>query len=46
MKKIWSVWVGGIEVNDYVLDQEEATRLAEMYLYDGYDDVEMTFINV
>lgn len=35
----WSVWVGGIEVNDYYLTKDEAENLAEEYRQDGYDDV-------
>lgn len=37
----WSVWVGGIEVNDYYLTKEEAKRLARWYIADGYDDVKV-----
>jgi hypothetical protein len=37
----WTVWVGGIEVNDYYLTKEEAERLAREYEADGYDDVQI-----
>ena len=37
--KNWTVWVGGIEVNDYYLTKEEADDLADEYRADGYDDV-------
>lgn len=33
------VWVGGIEVNDYLLPKKEAEKLAEYYRGCGYDDV-------
>lgn len=35
----YSVWVGGIEVNDYLLNLEDALRLAEHYRKEGYDDI-------
>ena len=38
-KKVYSVWVGGGEVNDYYLTKKEAKRIAEAYKEDGYDDV-------
>ena len=34
-----SVWVGGVEVNDYLLSRQQAEELAEEYKADGYDDV-------
>lgn len=37
--KMYSVWVGGIEVNDYSMSKAEAEELADMYREDGYDDV-------
>ena len=37
----WTVWVGGIEVNDYYLAKEEAKRLASWYITDGYNDVKV-----
>lgn len=39
MDKKFTVWVGGVEVNDYYLTEEEAERLAEEYRQGGYDDV-------
>lgn len=39
--KVWSVWVGGTEVNDHFLDEAAAKRLAEEYMDDGYDDVQL-----
>lgn len=38
MKK-YTVWVGGVEVNDYLLTKENADKLAEQYKNDSYDDV-------
>lgn len=35
----WVVWVGGIEINDNYLPEDEANRLAEFYKEIGYDDV-------
>lgn len=40
--KNWSVWVGGIEVNDYMLSKEEALQVKEHYETRGYDDVQIT----
>ena len=38
-KKIYSVWVGASEVNDYYLSLEDAIELAHEYEDDGYDNV-------
>ena len=35
----YTVFVGGVEVNDYLLTKEKAERVAEMWKDDGYDDV-------
>ena len=43
MRKSFSVWVGGSEVNDYYLTQDEAIKLAEKYIEDGHDDVSIEF---
>ena len=40
-KFYYSVWVGGVEVNDFPLTMGSAWRLAQEYIDDGYDDVEM-----
>lgn len=37
--KLWSVWVGGVEVNDYYLTLEQAQELANQYQDDGYNEV-------
>lgn len=39
MTKLYTVWVGGTEVNDYYLTKEQADNLAFEYEVDGYDDV-------
>jgi len=47
MKKLYTVWVGGIEVNNYYLtDEESAEQLAEDYRKDGYDDVKVEKLEV
>jgi len=35
----YTVWVGGVEVNNFYLTKEKAETLAEKYKLDGYDDV-------
>jgi len=37
--KEYTVWVGGVEANDYYLTRDEAQALAEEYFTDGYVDV-------
>lgn len=36
---VWSVWVGGVEVNDYLMRLQDAQDLANEYEADGYTDV-------
>jgi hypothetical protein len=38
-KTLYSVWVGGGEVNDYLLSYEQAKTLADQYRKQGYTDV-------
>jgi hypothetical protein len=38
-KSGYSVWVGGIEVNDYYMTEEQAERLAKLFKMNGHDDV-------
>lgn len=38
-KKVWTVWVGGGEVNNYYRTKEEAESLAQVWKDDGYTDV-------
>jgi hypothetical protein len=35
----YSVWVGGVEVNNYLLTKEQAEKLAQEWIDDGYDEV-------
>lgn len=35
----YSVWVGGVEVNDTYLTKSEADNLAKEYKAEGYTDV-------
>jgi hypothetical protein len=37
----YTVFVGGFEVNDYLLNRDQAESLAQEYKNDGYDDVEI-----
>jgi len=37
-KATWTVWVGGVEVNNYLLTQAQAEELAQAWRNDGYDD--------
>jgi len=39
MSYSWTVWVGGVEVNDYPLSKEDAECLAKIYKNNGYTDV-------
>ena len=36
---MYSVWVGGSEVNDTYLDHKSALRIADVWIERGYDDV-------
>tara|TARA_R100001129_G_scaffold132840_1_gene94330 strand:+ start:1293 stop:1445 length:153 start_codon:yes stop_codon:yes gene_type:complete len=38
-KSMYSVWVGGTEVNDCYFEDQLAFELAELYISMGYDDV-------
>ena len=42
IKIFYSIWVGGVEVNDHLLTREEADKMAQFYIDEGYDDVEIT----
>ena len=37
----YTVWVGGIEVNDYYLSSKEAKQLKQLYKIKGYKDVKI-----
>jgi hypothetical protein len=40
MKK-FTVWVGGVEVTDYLLTKQEAKQVALEYISQGYTDVKI-----
>ena len=42
---LYSVWVGGIEVNDYLLTRAQAQELANHYRKQGYTDVAIQHAN-
>lgn len=37
----YSVWVGGSEINARLLTYFEAKTIADLYISDGYDDVQI-----
>lgn len=39
MDNNYTVWVGGVEVNDTYLSKQKADELASEYIEEGYDDV-------
>ena len=39
--KEYTVWVGGTEVNDYLITHQQAIDLAKVYTDDGYDQVQI-----
>jgi hypothetical protein len=36
---MFSVWVGGVEINDFYLTRKEAYKIGNYYLKLGYEDV-------
>ena len=44
IKEIWTVWVGGSEVNDHYLTLDEAIMVQESWLLKGYEDVHIRSI--
>jgi len=44
--KQYTVWVGGGEVNDYLLTKEEAQKIADSFINDGYEDVRIEKITL
>ena len=38
---VWTVWVGGTEVNDYYMAKDKALSLASYWEGMGYDDVKV-----
>ena len=41
LRKIWTLFVGGGEVNDYYLTYKQANKLMQEYIDDGYTDCEI-----
>ena len=41
MKRSYSVWVGGVEVNQFYLTKKEAEETVKYFKDKGYDDVAM-----
>lgn len=39
MSEKYTVWVGGVEVNDAYLNKQDAERLAKWYENADYDDI-------
>jgi hypothetical protein len=39
--ELYSVWIGGTEVNGYCLNLDEAQKFAKEYEQDGYQDVKI-----
>ena len=35
----YTVWAGGVEVNQYYITKIEAEKLAAIYIAEGYEDV-------
>ena len=35
----YTVWAGGVEVNQYYITKSEAEKLAAFYIAEGYQDV-------
>ena len=46
METKFSVFVGGTEVNDYLLTRQCAEELAEQFTNDGYNDVHVVNIEI
>jgi len=36
---MYTIWVGGVEVNSHLVNREEAYRIASNWRNDGYTDV-------
>ena len=45
MNHRYTVWVGGMEVNDFLLSRREAKIYAEFWKQEGYDDVSIERIS-
>lgn len=45
MEKRFTVFVGGVEVNDHLLGKEEAEITVKLYRHEGYDDVALVEVD-
>lgn len=45
-EKLFTVWVGGLEINDHYLTEQEAHRLANLYRNLGYEDIVLDRIHI
>ena len=41
----YTVWVGGVEVVDYYVDRYTAATIAEQWIKQGYNDIQIERIN-
>jgi len=39
--EIYTVWVGGIEATDYLVNYQQANEILKSYLDDGYTDIKI-----
>jgi len=39
VQKLYTLWVGGVEVVDFYLEESKILELYDEYVADGYDDV-------
>ena len=45
MEQKYSLWVGGVEVNDYELNKEQVLKLEREYITAGYIDIAIEVLN-
>ena len=45
IKRFYSVWIGGVEVHDHLLTKDEAEKLEQKYIDEGYTDTGITEYN-
>lgn len=43
---MYTVWVGGVEVNDTLLTKEEAEKVASILRSEGYNDVYVELVPI
>jgi hypothetical protein len=42
----WTVWVGGVEVNEYYVDKDKADDIAKFWINKGYTDVAVERVEI